>query len=131
MQEYAERDRIKYLRDKLETILMNSMKDSEIHGKHAVRLPNTISIAFPGTDAQALVIDLDLNKIAVSTGAACSSGSIEPSHVLAAMNLPTDQLMSTIRISLGRFSTEDEIISAGETIIDSVDKIKQQLPNIE
>jgi len=127
MDEYTERDRIRYLRDRLESYLLNNVKGAVVHGKNVARVPNTISISFIGVDAEALVIDLDLNKVAVSTGAACSSGSIEPSHVLAAMSLPKNQLSSTIRISIGRFTTEEEINDAAQIISSSVEKIKQQL----
>lgn len=127
LQEYNERERIKYLRDKLENILLNSLSYAVVHGRNVLRVPNTISVSFVGVDAEALVIDLDLHKVAVSTGAACSSGSIEPSHVLSAMNLPPEQLMSTIRISIGRFTTEDEINQAAQIIILSAEKIKNRL----
>lgn len=126
LQEYNERERIKFLRDKLENILLNSLSYAVVHGRNVLRVPNTISVSFVGVDAEALVIDLDLHKVAVSTGAACSSGSIEPSHVLSAMNLPPEQLMSTIRISIGRFTTEDEINQAAQIIISSAEKIKSR-----
>lgn len=126
LQEYNERERIKFLRDKLENILLNSLSYAVVHGRNVLRVPNTMSVSFVGVDAEALVIDLDLHKVAVSTGAACSSGSIEPSHVLSAMNLPPEQLMSTIRISIGRFTTEDEINQAAQIIISSAEKIKSR-----
>jgi cysteine desulfurase len=80
-----------------------------INGIGERRVPNTSSVTFSGADAEGIVIGLDLGGVAVSTGAACSSGRVEPSHVLLAMGLTADQARSTIRFSLSRFTTESEI----------------------
>jgi len=95
------------LRDALERKLAEF--DIVINGTSAPRIPNTSSVTFRGADAEGIVIGLDLNGVAVSTGAACSSGRVEPSHVLLAMGLPPDEARSTIRFSLSRFTTMNEI----------------------
>jgi cysteine desulfurase len=95
------------LRDALERRLAEF--DIVINGASVPRIPNTSSVTFRNADAEGIVIGLDLNGVAVSTGAACSSGRVEPSHVLLAMGLTPDEARSTIRFSLSRFSTMDEI----------------------
>ncbi len=75
----------------------------------APRVPNTTNIYFDGIDGEALVIALDLKGLAVSTGAACSSGAIEPSHVLTAMGLRPDRAKASIRFSLGKQNTSEDI----------------------
>jgi cysteine desulfurase len=97
------------LRDALEGALGASGFSIVINGAGVPRIPNTSSITFPGADAEGIVIGLDLSGVAVSTGAACSSGRVEPSHVLLAMGLTADEARSTIRVSLSRFTTRDEI----------------------
>lgn len=91
-----------------------------INGAEAPRLPNTTSATFRGADGEGLVIALDLAGIAVSTGSACSSGRIEPSHVLLAMGLTPDQARSTVRFSLSRMTTEAEIDATLEALRDCV-----------
>jgi cysteine desulfurase len=95
------------LRDSLERAL--PAEEITINGAAAPRVPNTSSITFRDADAEGIVIGLDLGGVAVSTGAACSSGRVEPSHVLLAMGLTPDQARSTVRFSLSRFTTEEEI----------------------
>ena len=80
-----------------------------INGATVPRLPNTSSITFHGADAEGIVIGLDLNGVAVSTGSACSSGRVEPSRVLLAMGLSADEARSTVRVSLSRFTTAEEV----------------------
>jgi cysteine desulfurase len=95
------------LRDRFEKQL--SGLPITINGASVRRLPNTSSVTFHGADAEGIVIGLDLNGVAVSTGSACSSGRVEPSHVLLAMGLSTEDARSTVRFSLSRFTTSDEI----------------------
>jgi cysteine desulfurase len=97
------------LRDALERGLLAAGFPIVINGADVPRIPNTSSVTFRGADAEGIVIGLDLSGVAVSTGAACSSGRVEPSHVLLAMGLTTDEARSTVRFSLSRFSTIDEI----------------------
>ncbi|HLJ73121.1 MAG TPA: cysteine desulfurase family protein [Thermoanaerobaculia bacterium] len=87
-----------------------------INGATVPRLPNTSSITFHGADAEGIVIGLDLNGIAASTGSACSSGRVEPSKILIAMGLSPDDARSTVRFSLSRFTTSEEIERAVEVV---------------
>ena len=95
------------MRDRFEKQL--SGLSMTINGASVRRLPNTSSITFQGADAEGIVIGLDLAGVAASTGSACSSGRVEPSHILLAMGLSTDDARSTVRFSLSRFTTADEI----------------------
>ena len=97
------------LRDVLERALLESGFPIVVNGADVPRIPNTSSVTFRGADAEGIVIGLDLSGVAVSTGSACSSGRIEPSHVLLAMGLTPEEARSTIRISLSRFTTAEEI----------------------
>jgi cysteine desulfurase len=102
----AEYERVRVLRDRLETALA---EDALILGAAVSRLPNTTAIAMPGVAAATQVIALDLDGVMVSAGAACSSGKVGPSHVLAAMGVAPKIAESTIRVSLGWSTTDDEI----------------------
>ena len=100
----APRARVAALRDRLEASI-----DGVVNGAGAPRLPNTSNITFPHADGEGIVIGLDLAGIAVSTGSACSSGRIEPSAVLLAMGLTPEEAKATVRFSLSRMTTEEEI----------------------
>ena len=97
------------LRDALESGLRAAGFPIVINGAEVPRIPNTSSVTFRDADAEGIVIGLDLNGVAVSTGSACSSGRVEPSHVLLAMGLKADEARSTVRFSLSRFTTKQEI----------------------
>lgn len=101
--------RIVLLRDGLESRLKELFPDCIIHSQKIKRLPNTTSISIPGKDAQSMVNSLSRKGIAISSGSACSTGRLEPSHVLSAMKLPVSMISSTIRISLGSESTSNHI----------------------
>ncbi len=111
------------LRDHLELHLADL--PMTINGATAPRLPNTSSITFHGADAEGIVIGLDLNGVAVSTGSACSSGRVEPSRVLLAMGLSPDEARSTVRFSLSRFSTIDEVDRAAELVREIVPRTQR------
>jgi cysteine desulfurase len=100
---------IRRLRDMLEAEILAAAPEAVVIGASAARLPNTAAIAMPGTPAETQVIALDLDGVMVSAGAACSSGKVGPSHVLAAMDLAPEIAASTIRVSLGWSSTEADI----------------------
>jgi cysteine desulfurase len=97
------------LRDKLELGILGQVPGSVVNGARDARVPNTTNISFDRVEAESLLIALDLEGIAVSTGSACSSGTLEPSHVLRAMGLPAHRTQNSLRFSLGMFSTEDEV----------------------
>ena len=97
------------MRDRLEQAILARVDEAGINGDGAARVPNTTNIHFDHIEGESLVIALDLKGLAVSTGAACSSGAIEPSHVLVAMGLRADRARASIRFSLGKQTTEEEI----------------------
>jgi len=101
--------RLTLLRDRLEQGILASVPNTEVNGARDRRVPNTSNISFDRVEAESLLIALDLEGIAVSTGSACSSGTLEPSHVLRAMNLPPHRAQNSIRFSLGSGNTEAEI----------------------
>lgn len=120
--------RIGALRDRLEGALLERIPNSFVNGDRARRVPNTSNITFPAAGGEAMLIALDLHGIACSTGAACSSGSTEPSHVLLAAGLSHDDARSSLRFSLGRATTGEEIDYAIATIPTVVEKIRAISP---
>jgi len=105
----AEARRIGSLRDRLESGILGLVPGSVVNGDSAARVPNTSNISFERVEGESLVIALDLEGIAVSTGSACSSGTLKPSHVLRAIGLSSSRVQSAIRFSLGPGTTEAEI----------------------
>src|SRR5262252_453434 len=105
----TERARMAALRDRLEACLKAASPEVVIFGAAAERLPNTTLFAVPGMKAETAVIAFDLEGIALSSGAACSSGKVQPSHVLAAMGVPAQLARAAVRVSLGPSTTEAEI----------------------
>ena len=102
-------ERVRELRDRLEAGALAAIPEAMVIGKGADRLPTTTSLALPGVPAETQVIALDLAGVMVSAGAACSSGKVGPSHVLAAMGVPSEIAASTIRVSLGWSTTDADI----------------------
>ncbi|HKY19983.1 MAG TPA: cysteine desulfurase family protein [Vicinamibacterales bacterium] len=105
----SEAVRLAALRNRLETGILSSVPNTEVNGTREPRVPNTSNISFDRVEAESLLIALDLEGVAVSTGSACSSGTLEPSHVLKAMGLSSHRAQNSIRFSLGAANTEDEI----------------------
>jgi cysteine desulfurase len=101
--------RLSALRDRLECGVLAAVPGTEVNGARTPRVPNTTNISFERVEAESLLIALDLEGVAVSTGSACSSGTLEPSHVLKAMGYPAHRTQSSIRFSLGAANTEAEI----------------------
>jgi cysteine desulfurase len=120
--------RVGRLRDNLQTGLAARIADSRINASGAPRTPNTANLTFPGIEGEALVIALDLKGIACSTGAACSSGAVEPSHVLTAIGLSAEDARASLRFSLGRHTTESEIAYALETVPAAVAQLRELSP---
>jgi cysteine desulfurase len=111
----AESSRLLSLRDRLESGLRNIAPGVRIHGESVPRLPNTTNAAFPGVSGETLVIALDLAGFAVSTGSACASGAVTPSHVIRAMGFDDEEARGAVRISLGWSTTSeaiDELLAA-------------------
>jgi len=101
--------RLAVLRDRLEEAVLARVPGTAINGVRDPRVPNTTNISVDGVEAESLLIALDLEGIAVSTGSACSSGTLEPSHVLRAMGLPSHRTQNSIRISLGAGNTSEQV----------------------
>jgi cysteine desulfurase len=120
--------RVSALRDTLEQALLRRVPDSRVSGGGARRTPNTTNILFPGIEGEALVIALDLKGLACSTGAACSSGAVEPSHVLTAIGLPADEARASLRFSLGRHTAPADIDFALQVIPAAVAQLRELSP---
>jgi len=120
--------RISLLRDELERELLQTIPQSYANAGGSPRTPNTTNITFPGIEGEALIIALDLKGLACSTGAACSSGAIEPSHVLTAIGLSPDDARASVRFSLGRHTSPQEIATALEIVPAAVAQLRQLSP---
>jgi cysteine desulfurase len=123
-----ESERVRELRDRLERGLLDRVPHSWVNGARAPRVPNTTNLTFPFIEGESMVIALDLKGIACSTGAACSSGALEPSHVLMALGLAPEDARATLRLSLGHQTTEEEIDFALETIPPVIERLRQLSP---
>jgi cysteine desulfurase len=120
----SQRSRLAALRDRLEEGVIRRVPGTAINGAREPRVPNTTNISFDGVEAESLLIALDLEGVAVSTGSACSSGTLEPSHVLRAMGLPAHRTQNSIRISLGASNTDDEVDYLLEKLPPVVEKLR-------
>ena len=120
----AEALRVSALRDRLEDGIVQGVPGTAINGARASRVPNTTNISFDRVEAESLLIALDLEGIAVSTGSACSSGTLEPSHVLRAMGFPPHRTQNSLRFSLGMFSTDEEVDRVVEILPRLVEKLR-------
>jgi cysteine desulfurase len=120
----AESDRLAPLRDRLEEGVLASVSGTAINGARSPRVPNTTNISFDRVEAESLLIALDLAGVAVSTGSACSSGTLEPSHVLKAMGFAPHRTQNSIRFSLGVANTEADVQRVIEVLPGVVDKLR-------
>lgn len=120
-----ENTRVRALRDRFEETLLEQLDDVVVNGARDGRLPNTSNLAFLGVDAQAIQIKLDQEGICCSLGSSCTSGAIEPSHVLRAMHLPNERARSSLRFSFGRYNTEEELDRVLEIIPRTIKKLRQ------
>lgn len=113
------------LRDRLIEGLLERVPDSQINGHRQCRLPNNVNISFAGVDAESILLDLDLNGIAVSSGSACASGSDQPSHVLLAIGLPVEMAEGSLRLTVGKDNTVEEIDRTIDTITQAVERVRR------
>lgn len=125
----AESNRLAALRDRLWERLSSTLADVTLNGSSIARLPHTLNVSFGGVDGQALMLALD--DVAVSSGAACTSATAEPSHVLRALGVPPDLARASLRFSLGRFTTADEIDYAAGKVASVVTHLRQHPPAFE
>jgi len=120
--------RMAALRDRIERVILGEVEASGANGAGAPRVPNTTNIYFDYIEGEALVIALDLKGLAVSTGAACSSGATEPSHVLTAMGLPTEHARASLRFSLGKQNTAEDMEFALSLVPATVARLRELSP---
>jgi cysteine desulfurase len=124
----GEMTRVAEMRDELERGILDSIPDTSVNGRTDLRLPNTTNIAFARLEAEAILILLSERGICASAGAACSSGSLEPSHVLRAMGIDPRIAHGAIRFSLSRYTTREEIDRALEVLPGVISKLRAVLP---
>ncbi len=122
----AEEPRVRALRDRLWAGLERRVPDMRLNGHPTERLPGTGNVCFRHVESESIVLGLDLKGIAVSAGSACTSGSIEPSHVLVAMGVPLDWAMGTVRCSVGRTTTAEDI----DYVLDCVEPLAAKLRSL-
>ena len=120
--------RLAALRDRLEAGIFEGVDGVRVNSHPKHRQPNTLNLTFDGIKGESLVMALDLESVACSTGSACASGSVEPSHVLSALGLSSDQARSSIRLSLGRYNTEADVDVALEVIPRVVERLRAISP---
>jgi cysteine desulfurase len=104
-----EQTRVRQLRDKLENEILKRAPDARVNGHKAHRLPNTTNLSFEFVEGEAILLLLNEKGICASSGSACTSGSLEPSHVLRAMGVPFTAVHGSVRLSLSRYSTMEEV----------------------
>lgn len=123
-----ENKRVKYLRDKLENAILKTCPDCRLNGDKDNRLPNTSNISFEYIEGEAILLMLDKYGICASSGSACTSGSLEPSHVLRAMGVPFTAAHGSIRFSLSRYNIEEEVDYTLEKIPPIIETLRQLSP---
>lgn len=123
-----ETNKVRRLRDKLEREILAKVPDSRVNGIEAERLPNTSSISFEGVEGESILLMLDREGICASSGSACTTGSIEPSHVLRAMGVPYNYVHGTVRFSLSRYTTEEEIDTVIEVLPGIIERLRELSP---
>jgi len=123
-----EEKRIKLLRDKLEQGILKSIPEVEVNGDPKNRIFNTLNVCLKYIEGESILINLDFEGICASSGSACTSGSLEPSHVLLAMGIPHEMAHSSLRMSLGRYTTEKEIDKVLAVLPPIVEKLRKISP---
>jgi len=123
-----ENSKVKYLRDKLENAILEKCPDSRLNGDKENRLPNTTNISFEYIEGEAILLMLDKYGICASSGSACTSGSLEPSHVLRAMGVPFTAAHGSIRFSLSRYNTEEQVDYTIEKMPQIVNQLRKLSP---
>jgi cysteine desulfurase len=120
--------RLAALRDRLEQGILAEVPQACVNGEGVARTCNVTNIQFPGIEGEALLIALDLAGFAVSSGAACSSGAVTPSHVLTAMGLSSEEARSSLRFSLGRINTEEQVDALVATTAQAAARLRKLSP---
>ncbi|MBQ7606564.1 MAG: cysteine desulfurase NifS [Desulfovibrionaceae bacterium] len=121
-------DNVRILRDRLEQTLLERIPNSRVNGDRAHRLPNTSNISFKNVEGEAILLMLDRYGICASSGSACTSGSLEPSHVLGAMHVPQSFAHGSVRFSLSRYTKDEEITKVLETLPGIIETLRKLSP---
>jgi len=116
------------LRDKIIHTVLNNIEDSYLNGHTSQRLPNNVNLGFRFIEGESIVLDLDGEGIATSTGSACSSKSLEPSHVLLAIGLKPEEAHGSLRATVGRFTTEDDVDYFLEKLPPIIERLRKMSP---
>jgi len=124
-----ESERLRRLRDKLNDAITSRLDDTFLNGSMAHRLPNNLNLSFVGVEGDALL--MGINDVAVSSGSACTTATLEPSHVLRALGVPEDLAHSSIRFGLGRFNTEEEVDYVANRVVETVKRLRELSPLYE
>ncbi len=123
-----EHKKLTHLRDKLWSNVRQRIASVKLNGHPEKRLPNTLNVSFKFVEGESIILNLDMQGIAVSSGSACTSGSLEPSHVLKAMSIDPATVQGSIRFSLGRDNTEDDIDYVLEVLPEIVLRLRKMSP---
>jgi len=116
------------LRDRLHQEIADKIDNVHLNGHPTLRLPNTLNLSFAYVEGESLLLNLDLKGIAVSTGSACTSGSLDPSHVLVAMGVDPVLAQGSLRFSLGPENTKNDIDTTVECLVEAVEKMRKLSP---
>jgi cysteine desulfurase len=116
------------LRNRITKTILENIEDSYLNGHPTLRLPNNVNLGFRYVEGESIILDLDMEGIAASTGSACSSKSLEPSHVLLAIGLKPEEAHGSLRISFGRFTTEEEIDYFLEKLPSIIERLRKISP---
>jgi len=123
-----EATRLRELRDRLQQGLMDAVKDHLLNGHPTLRLPHLLNMSFANVEGEAMLLSLDAVGVAVSTGSACTSGTLEPSHVLTAMGIPPEIAHGSLRFSLGRINTADDVDYVLEKLPPIIERLREMSP---
>jgi cysteine desulfurase len=124
----TERKRLTELRDILHNEISSKIKKVKLNGHPSFRLPNTLSLSFSYIEGESIVMSLDLEGVAVSTGSACTSGTLEPSHVLSAIKVPVDSIQGSVRFSLGRINTLEDVNYIVNVLPPIIERLRKMSP---
>jgi cysteine desulfurase len=121
--------RLTALRNRMIEKILGKIEDARLNGSPSLRLPNNVNVSFAFIEGESLLLNLDMEGIACSTGSACTSLSLEPSHVLTAIGLPRDLAHGSLRFTLGRFTTEADVAYVMDRLPDMVQKLRTLSPS--
>lgn len=124
----AEPERLHELRDRLQQGLIDTVEDHLLNGHPTLRLPHLLNMSFANVEGEAMLLSLDAVGVAASTGSACTSGTLEPSHVLTAMGIPPEIAHGSLRFSLGRINTADDVDYVLEKLPFIIERLRQMSP---